>query len=219
MAQRGFLVLCTTGPDTAGQAGWEAGALNIKNAVLFLRKQPGIDKVILYGHSGGGAEASFYQAVAENGVAFCQDPKKLSRCGDNLANLPPADAMLFPDAHPGLAVMELRDLNPSVALDGNPRKLRLIPDLDPFNPANGYSPKGSRYSLEFQSRYAKAQAARINEMIDRALSVRERARRQAGGPHGTDHLVSVYRHGAPRYLRPQRRRHDEHGEAAKASEE
>jgi hypothetical protein len=178
MSKRGFLVLCTTGPDDAAQSGWETGALNIKNAVLFLRKQPGIEKVILYGHSGGGAEASFYQAVAENGIAFCQDPKKLSRCPDSLAGLPPADAVLFPDAHPGLGVMDLRDINPSVVVDGNPKKWRVIPELDPFNPANGYKPSGSRYSREFQERYAKAQAARMNEIIDRAVAVRDRA--QAG---------------------------------------
>ncbi len=175
MAKRGFLVLCTPGPDNASQVPWETGALNIKNAVLFLRKQPGIGKVVLYGHSGGGAEASFYQAVAENGVGFCQDPKKLSRCPDSLAGLPPADAVLFPDAHPGLGVMDLRDINPSVVLDGSPRRLRLIPELDPFSPANGYNPKGSRYSPEFQDRYARAQAARMNDLIDRAVSVRARA--------------------------------------------
>ncbi len=175
MSKRGFLVLCTTGPDDAGQNGWEAGALNIKNGVLLLRRQPGIEKVVLYGHSGGGAEASFYQAVAENGVAFCQDPKKLSRCADDLAGLPPADALVFPDAHPGLAVMDLRDINPSVVLDGNPRRLRVLPGLDPFSPDNGYRPNGSRYSPEFQQRYARAQAARMNELIDRALSIRDRA--------------------------------------------
>jgi len=175
MAKRGFLVLCTTGPDDAAQSGWEAGALNIKNGVLLLRRQPGIDRVVLYGHSGGGAEASFYQAVAENGVAFCQDPKKLSRCADDLAGLPPADAIVFPDAHPGLGVMDLRDINPSVVLDGSPRRLRILPELDPFSPDNGYKPNGSRYSPEFQQRYAKAQADRMNELIDRALSVRDRA--------------------------------------------
>ncbi len=181
MAKRGFLVLCTTGliaAETAlSRSGWETVALNVKNAVLFLRKQPGIDKVVLYGHSGGGAVASFYQAVAENGIAFCQDPKKLSKCDDNLANLPPADAVLFPDAHPGFGVMDLRDSNPSVVLDGNPRKLRIVAELDPFNPANGYDPKGSHYSQEFQQRYAKAQAERMNALIDRALSVKERQKR------------------------------------------
>ena len=174
MSKRGFLVLCTTGPLDTSQSGWETGALNIKNAVQFLRKQPGIDKVVLYGHSGGGAEGSFYQAVAENGIAFCQDPNRLSRCPDTLADLPPADAIVFPDAHPGLGVMSLRNVNPSLVIDGNPPKLRVIKELDPFNPDNGYKPNGSRYPLEFQERYTKAQSEVMNKLIDHALSVRER---------------------------------------------
>ena len=56
---------------------WENNALDVKSGVNFLKKLPGITKIILFGHSGGGPTMSFYQAVAENGVVFCQDPRKL----------------------------------------------------------------------------------------------------------------------------------------------
>ena len=43
--------------------------------------------------SGGGPLMSFYQAVAENGPAYCQKPERLVQCGDDLRGLPPADAI------------------------------------------------------------------------------------------------------------------------------
>jgi hypothetical protein len=42
--------------------------------------------------------------------------------------------------------------------------------LDPFNPENGYNPKGaSKYSDAFKRKYFKAQADRMNKLIDEAL--------------------------------------------------
>jgi hypothetical protein len=105
-------------------------------------------------------------------VAFCKDPKKLSSCDDNLANLPRADAVLFPDAHPGLGVMSLRMVNPSF-LTSDGLKLHVNPKLDPCNTANGFNPGGpSHYPREFQERYAKAQAVGMNDLIGHAESIR-----------------------------------------------
>ena len=48
----------------------------------------------------------------------------------------------------------------------------LNPDLDPFNPKNGYNPKGSSsYSDEFKKKYFRAQAERMNRLIDKALAM------------------------------------------------
>jgi hypothetical protein len=48
----------------------------------------------------------------------------------------------------------------------------LDPALDPFNPANGYNPKGaSTYSDEFKRKYFKGQADRMNRLIARALAM------------------------------------------------
>ena len=69
--------------------------------VNFLRRQPGITKVLLLGGSGGGPTMSFYQAVAENGPSYCQGSNKLIECDNSVAGLPPADGIIFRDAHPG----------------------------------------------------------------------------------------------------------------------
>jgi pimeloyl-ACP methyl ester carboxylesterase len=171
LARRGFLTWCAIPPAQPASVGWESSALDVKAAMAFLRRQPGITAVVLYGHSGGGAIASFYQAVAENGVAFCQDPHKLSACDANLADLPRADAVVFPDAHPGLGVMDLRMINPSLILEG--QKVRVDPALDPFSPANGFNPHGpSHYAPAFQQRYFAAQAAVMTRMIARAQAMK-----------------------------------------------
>lgn len=171
LAKRGFLTWCAITGSQPGNAGWESNALNVKAAVEFLRKQPGITAVVLYGHSGGGAVASFYQAVAENGVAFCQDPQKLSACGNELANLPKADAVVFPDAHPGLGVMDLRMINPSLTVQGE--TVIVDPTLDPYNPANGFNPKGpSHYAAAFQKRYFAAQAAVMARLVAKAQAIK-----------------------------------------------
>ncbi|MFB3777723.1 MAG: hypothetical protein ACE141_08930 [Bryobacteraceae bacterium] len=173
LARRGFMTLCIIESNTGDS--WEDVALDVKAGVEYARRQPGISKVVLYGHSGGGAIASFYQAVAENGVAFCQDPRKLSACSSRLAGLPPADGVLFPDAHPGMAVMDVRMINPSVSSDG--LKIRVDPALDAFNPGNGYRPGGeARYPPEFQERYFKAQAQVMGQLIAKAQKLREQVR-------------------------------------------
>src|SRR5215471_21555151 len=93
LSQRGFLALCanTRFQNNESQVRWEQTPLDVKAAVDFVKKQPGITKVILFAHSGGGPLMSFYQAVAEKGVAYCQAPMKLVRCGNDLSGLQGAD--------------------------------------------------------------------------------------------------------------------------------
>ena len=111
---------------------------------------------------------SFYQAVAEKGPSYCQGPNKLVQCGNDLANLPRADGIIFRDAHPGNPVNGIRSLNPAIINEGRPDQKN--PELDPFNPENGYNPKGpSNYSESFKKKYFKAQADRMNRLIDDAL--------------------------------------------------
>jgi len=169
LSQRGFLVLGMNPRSDNNEAAvnFEENALDIKSGIEFLRNQPGITKVILFGHSGGGPATSFYQAVAEKGVAYCRGPNKVSQCGQNLANLPRADGIVFVDAHPGVSVNVLRSLNPAVTNEADPK--HVDPDLDPFNPKNGFNPKGeSHYSAEFKAKYFKGQADRMNRLIQTA---------------------------------------------------
>jgi hypothetical protein len=62
LSKRGFLVLAMNPRSDNNEAAvsFEENALDIKSGVEFLRKQPGITKVILFGHSGGGPAMSFY---------------------------------------------------------------------------------------------------------------------------------------------------------------
>jgi pimeloyl-ACP methyl ester carboxylesterase len=170
LARRGFMVLGVNPRSDNNEAAvnFEANALDIKSGVEFLRTQPGITKILLWGHSGGGPATSFYEAVAEQGPAYCRGPNKLSECDDSLAGLPKADGLILIDAHPGISVNGLRSLNPAVLDEHDPKKLD--PALDPFNPANGYKDGASRYSDDFKRRYFKAQADRMNRLIDRALA-------------------------------------------------
>jgi hypothetical protein len=100
-SKRGFMVLCMNSrfANNESQVRWELIALDVKAGMDFLRKQPGITKVVLFGHSGGGPTMSFYQALAENGPAFCRDPKRLVPCSEDLSGLTPADGIVFADAH------------------------------------------------------------------------------------------------------------------------
>src|SRR5206468_11003595 len=143
------------------------------SGIAFLRRQPGITKIVLLGHSGGGPATSFYQAVAEKGVAYCKGAAKLVECDDSLAGLPRADGLVLVDAHPGVSVNGLRSLNPAVMSESDPREID--PALDPFDPKNGFNPNGpSTYSDAFKQKYFKAQADRMNRLIGGALGKLQR---------------------------------------------
>ena len=196
-SRRGFAVLCMNSrfDNNEVRVVWEQIALDVKAGVEYLKRQPGITRIVLFGHSGGAPTMSFYQAVSENGVAFCQDPKRLTTCANDLAGLPRADGIVFADAHPGFPMTILRGFNPSVIDENDPS--RIDASLDPFDEKNGYNPKGaSRYPEEFQKRYFAAQSARMNRLIDRALALREKMRR---GEHhyGDNDIVVIARGGNP----------------------
>jgi pimeloyl-ACP methyl ester carboxylesterase len=169
LSKRGFMVLGMNprSDNNESAVDFEANALDIKSGIEFLRKQGGISKVLLFGHSGGGPATSFYQAVAEKGPSYCQGPSKIMECGGDLAGLPKADGIVFMDAHPGISVNGLRSINPAVLNEADPRQIDS--SLDPFSVKNGYNPKGpSHYSDDFKNRYFKAQADRMNRLIDAA---------------------------------------------------
>ena len=175
LSKRGFLVLCMNSrfQNNESQVRTEEIPLDLKIGVEFLRRQPGITRVVLLGHSGGGPIMGLYQAVAEQGAVYCKGANKLVPCGDELNGLPRADAIVFADAHQGNPVQILRAMNPSVIADGG--TLSVIRELDPFDSQNGFNPSGqAHYSQEFQDRYYKAQAQRMSERVRAALVVLER---------------------------------------------
>jgi pimeloyl-ACP methyl ester carboxylesterase len=200
LPKRGFSVLGmnTRFQNNEERVNWELIALDVRAGVRFLRSQPGITKVILIGHSGGGPTTSYYQAVAENGLSYCQGPNKLTQCSSSqLAGFTPADradGIVFTDAHPGNTVNRLRSLNGSVQTEDNPRITSA--DLDPFSVKNGFNPDGdSVYSEDFVRRYTDAQSRRMNNLIEMALQIK--ADIEAGKHVPTDNDAFVaYRNSA-----------------------
>jgi hypothetical protein len=167
---------------------WELIAQDVKRGVDYLRNTQNISKVVLYGHSGGGPTATYYQAVAENGPSFCQGPNKLTQCDSSgprsVAGMPPADAIVLADAHPGNTVNLLRSINPAVrqnqdkevvGVDAENKPITPDKKLDMFDVDNGYNPNGdSNYSKSFQQAFSAAQSDRMNDWIEQALHMREK---------------------------------------------
>lgn len=199
LSRRGFLMLCmnTRYENNEILVDFEKLPLDVKAGVEILRRQPGITKVVLFAHSGGGPLMSLYQAIAENGPSYCKGANKLVECGDDLGGLTPADGIVFADAHPSNAVNTLRGLNPSVANENNPPDTPPIAELDPFNPKNGFNPNGpSNYSPEFQARYFKAQSDRMNRLIDTARDKLARMKRNEY-PYPDNDIIVIPRGGNP----------------------
>jgi hypothetical protein len=199
LSARGYLVLCMNSRSENNEAKvmWEQSALDVKAGVKFLRAQPGITKVLFWGWGNGGEITSFYQAVAENGLSYCQGQNKLSECGSELLDLPPADGLILVETARGNAVTILRRLNGAVINDAeiiaNNALPQIDPDLDPFSPDNGYNPLGtSSYSEEFQSRYFAAQARRMNKLIEIAQAKLD-AIEDRGEPYPDDDVFIIVR--------------------------
>ena len=172
LSRRGYRVLCAN--DSNGRSGeFNDGVLDkvllqAKNAIVYLRKYPGVKKIVLWGHSGGATLMTAYQDIAENGVKVCQDDDKIYKCPNSLAALPPADGVILGDATWGVAVSVLYNMDPAVSNDSG---TKINPDLDMYNPKNGFNPNGSsNYSPEFIHKFQAAQAKRNNELIDMALA-------------------------------------------------
>ncbi len=126
LSRRGFAVLCMNPRSDNNEAlvRFETIPLDVRAGVQFLKSQPGITRIVLWGWSGGGATMTLYQSVAETGVSVCQGPGKLVQCGNELAGLPPADGLILVDAHPGNPVNALRSLNGAVTNEAASRSTR-----------------------------------------------------------------------------------------------
>jgi pimeloyl-ACP methyl ester carboxylesterase len=174
MAERGYRVLCANVEDRFNSL--DKKLLNLKEAVLTLRKIWDVSKLILMGHSGGGTLMSAYQHIAENGIKFFRGPEKLSLCSAELSDVPGADGVMLLDSNFGIAAMSLFSLDPAVIDEDDGQ--RLDEDLNLFNPVNGFSPEGSSYPDEFIKKFQQAQGERNTRLINKAF---ERLRVIEGG--------------------------------------
>jgi pimeloyl-ACP methyl ester carboxylesterase len=140
----------------------------IAAAIKALRALPGVEKVILAGHSSGGPELTSYQDVAENGPKACQDAERIYKCdAKGLDNLPKADGVVMIDPNVGAPEKTIA-LNPAV----DPHHPRVNnADLDMYNPKNGFNPatRSAAYGADFLNKFFAAQRTRANQMIDEAV--------------------------------------------------
>ncbi|HEY2919253.1 MAG TPA: alpha/beta hydrolase [Candidatus Binatia bacterium] len=164
--------------------------LDIAAGVKFLREW-GCNRVVLFGHSGGGPLMSFYQSQAESPTVKATpagDPPDLTA-----AELPPADAIITSGAHLGRHRSLAERIDPSVVHESDP--FGVDADLDMFDPKNG-----PPYSNEFLSRYRNAQAGRIEKITDWAKEELEGLRKR-NHPVTRDFPFIVWRTEAdPLYL-------------------
>jgi len=168
MSNRGYRVLMVNyrGDADSPEAYPDEYLPSISQGIGFLRSLPGVQRVVLVGHSGGGHLVSLYGNVAEHGPSACQGAEKLYPCtAAGLANLARADGIIFLDSTLG-AFHQMSAVDPAV--EGNARNS----SLDMFIAANGYDPvaKQASYSAAFAQRFYAAQAARNTRIVDDALA-------------------------------------------------
>jgi len=138
----------------------EQALLDVAAGMVFLRDR--FDAVVVLGHSGGGTLYAFYLEQAGLTPAHRLATTPGGRpTGLPEADLPLADGVVFLAPHPGQGRLLLGCIDPSVADENDP--LSVVPELDPFDPANGFAepPASSAYPADFLARYRAAQRARV----------------------------------------------------------
>lgn len=144
----------------------EACLVDVAAALVEMRRR--YDRIVLIGNSGGGSLMTFYlhQALAPDGKRLTDTPGG-QPYDLNTFEMPSADLMVYLAAHPGEGHYLRHAIDPSVVDEADP--LSRDPDLDMYNPANGFAepPNASRYDTEFLERYREAQHARVAR-IDKA---------------------------------------------------
>jgi hypothetical protein len=182
--------------------------IDVAAAIGWLRAR-GFERVVLLGNSGGGSLFGFYlEQAAKPAVERLQrapsgDPVPLDRLA-----MPLADGFVLLAAHLGEGEFLLSRLDPSVIDEAEPTAVD--PDLDMYQPANGYRPlpAPSRYSQDFIARFRTAQRARCARIDAKALTFceearwyRERMKSPDLASAGPDERYRTLRHGlARRYL-------------------
>ncbi|MCP3729863.1 alpha/beta hydrolase [Sphingomonas sp. MG17] len=164
LAKRGYRVLTLNRPG--GDERLDAIAPLVGRGVAWLRTLPGVEKVVLVGHSGGGPLMAFYQNVAENGPAACSGPEKIITCRvEGLKALPKADGIALLDPTLG-AYHQMTSIDPAAG------ETRRDTTVDMFDAANGYDAATGKaaYSPDFRKRYLAAQATRGVSLTQAALA-------------------------------------------------
>lgn len=166
MAKRGYRVLMVNhhGPEDGP---W-VYAPGISVGIRYLRTLPGVQRVVVVGHSGGAHLMAFYANVAAHGPSACDGADKVYPCPTRgLAELAKPDGVILLDPPTG-AFHAMSSIDPAVRSNSKSR----IAALDMFSAVNGFDPATgrARYSAGFARRFFRAQAARNTRIVDRALA-------------------------------------------------
>ncbi len=179
LAKRGYRVLCANVVNRLKPL--DEKIEDVKSAFAYLKAQPGIEKIVLLGHSGGATLMSAYQSVAENGCEIFQGREKIVPI-KNMEKPEAADGLLLIDSNWGNGAMTLLSLDSAVIEEDSGRNLN--PELDIYSPDNGFHEDGAYYPEEFIRKYMKAQRERGRKLIEKA---RERLEKiEAGKGKYTD---------------------------------
>jgi hypothetical protein len=134
-------------------------------AYMAWLKEHGAEKIVLLGNSGGGSLFSFYQSEAKKMPA---ERTRHSPGGRRTflekAELIPGDALIFMATHAGQGLIINEVIDPAVIDESDP--LKSDPDLDMYDPRNGFKPppEWSHYAPEFVARYRQAQLDRVHRI-------------------------------------------------------
>ncbi|MGW6425136.1 alpha/beta hydrolase [Nocardia sp. NPDC055053] len=132
--------------------------------IRFLKSR-GFETIILVGSSGGTSLLSYYQwqATLAPGDRFTFAPHgEVTKFAEE--DMPAADLFIAVAPHAGEGMIMLNMLDPAVVDESNP--LAIDPELDMFNPANGYRPypEPSSYDPAWLAQYRRAQRTRARRL-------------------------------------------------------
>jgi pimeloyl-ACP methyl ester carboxylesterase len=168
----------------AGYAVWAQTGRNVGNDLTLVHESALLDvaagmerlreleyeHIVLVGISGG---AGLYSLYTEQAQSPAGDRIQRTPAGAPVpladAPMPAPDGLALVAPHPGQGRLLLAMIDASVADESDP--LSTIPELDPYDPANGFAEEkdgGSSFSEEFVARYRTAQHERVARIDDRA---------------------------------------------------
>jgi len=158
MAERGYGFLGWNTRFRGNEAFFllEHALIDIGEGVRWLKENAGVERVVLLGNSGGGSLMAAYQSQAS---APNITPARGLKLPDAVLELPPADAYVSLNAHPGRPEVLTAWFDPSVVDESDP--IAAEPELDMYNPENG-----PPYSKAFIERYRAAQVERNHRITD-----------------------------------------------------